>query len=154
MYTYNYPRAALTVDAIVFVKERTPTLSDKNPKDGILEKSYVLLIERAREPFKNKWALPGGFIEMDETLETACKRELLEETGLNVDKMTQFRTYDAIDRDPRYRTISVVYYTQLDKKKAVTGGDDASCAEWFSVSDLPELAFDHKQIIEEFFASL
>jgi 8-oxo-dGTP diphosphatase len=154
MYTYNYPRAALTVDAIVFVKERIPSLSDKNTKDGILEKSYVLLIERAREPFKNKWALPGGFIEMDETLEIACKRELLEETGLNVDKMTQFRTYDAIDRDPRHRTISVVYYTQLDKKQFVTGGDDASRAEWFSVSELPELAFDHKKILEEFFGSL
>jgi 8-oxo-dGTP diphosphatase len=154
MFTYNYPRAALTVDAIVFVKERIPSLSDKNTKDGILEKSYVLLIERAREPFKNKWALPGGFIEMDETLEIACKRELLEETGLNVDKMTQFRTYDAIDRDPRHRTISVVYYTQLDKKQFVTGGDDASRAEWFSVSELPELAFDHKKILEEFFGSL
>lgn len=151
MYTYNYPRAALTVDAIVFVKERIPSLFDKNTKDGILEKSYVLLIERAREPFKNKWALPGGFIEMDETLETACKRELFEETGLIVDNMTQFRTYDAIDRDPRHRTISVVYYTQIDKKQVVTGGDDASRAEWFSVSELPELAFDHKQILEEFF---
>ncbi|MCA1759084.1 MAG: NUDIX hydrolase, partial [Bacteroidales bacterium] len=138
MYTYNYPRAALTVDAIVFVKERIPFLSDKNIKDGILEKTYVLLVERAHEPFKNKWALPGGFIEMDETLETACKRELLEETGLTVDKMTQFRTYDAIDRDPRHRTISVVYYTLLDKKQVVTGGDDASRAEWFSVSELPE----------------
>ena len=154
MYTYNYPRAALTVDAIVFVKERIPSLPDKNIKDGILEKTYVLLIERSREPFKNKWALPGGFIEMDETLETACKRELLEETGLNVDKMTQFKTYDAIDRDPRHRTISVVYYTQLDKKHAVTGGDDASRAEWFSVSELPELAFDHEQILDEFFAFL
>jgi 8-oxo-dGTP diphosphatase len=140
MYTYNYPRAALTVDALVFVKEGNTF--------------FVLLIERGKEPFKNKWALPGGFIEMDETLETACKRELLEETGLNVDKMTQFKTYDAINRDPRHRTISVVYFAELNEIQQVKGGDDASRAEWFSVSELPELAFDHKIILEEFFAFL
>jgi 8-oxo-dGTP diphosphatase len=137
MFTYNYPRAALTVDAIVFVKKGGSAL--------------VLLIERGREPFKNLWALPGGFIEMDETLEAACKRELLEETGLNVEQMTQFKTYDAIDRDPRHRTISVVYFTELNEIQQVEGSDDASRAEWFPVTDLPELAFDHKQIIEEFF---
>ena len=140
MYTYNYPRAALTVDAIVFVKEEN-TIS-------------VLLIERGREPFKNKWALPGGFIEMDEILEAACKRELLEETGLVVDKMTQFKTYDAIGRDPRHRTISVIYYSELNEKREVKGGDDAARADWFPVSDLPELAFDHRQILNEFFAFL
>ena len=140
MYTYNYPRAALTVDAIVFVKEGNAF--------------FVLLIERGREPFKNTWALPGGFIEMDETLETACKRELLEETGLSVDKMTQFKTYDAIDRDPRHRTISVIYFTELNEKKEVNGGDDAARAGWFPVSDLSELAFDHRQILEEFFDNL
>ena len=154
MFTYNYPRAALTVDAIVFVKERIPSLSNKNKKDGILEKTYVLLIERGREPFKNKWALPGGFIEMDEILEAACKRELLEETGLKVEQMTQFKTYDAINRDPRHRTISVVYFTELNEIQQVTGSDDANRAEWFLVSDLPELAFDHKQILEEFFSFL
>lgn len=151
MYTYNYPRAALTVDAIVFAKERIPSVSNKNKKDRILEKTYVLLIERGREPFKNKWALPGGFIEMDEILETACKRELLEETGLKVDKMTQFKTYDAIDRDPRHRTISVIYFAELSEKQYVKGGDDAACAGWFPISDLPELAFDHKQILIDFF---
>lgn len=140
MYTYDYPRAALTVDAIVFVMEESAI--------------SVLLIERGREPFKNKWALPGGFIEMDEILETACMRELLEETGLKVDKMTQFKTYDAIDRDPRHRTISVIYFTELSEKKEVKGGDDAAHAGWFPVSNLPELAFDHKQILEEFFESV
>jgi 8-oxo-dGTP diphosphatase len=154
MYKYDYPRAALTVDAIVFVKERIQSLSNKNRKDGVLEKTFVLLIERGREPFKNKWALPGGFIEMDEILEAACKRELLEETGLKVDKMTQFKTYDAIDRDPRHRTISVIYFTELIEKQQVKGGDDAARAEWFPISDLPELAFDHKQIIDDFFGSL
>jgi len=140
MYTYNYPRAALTVDAIVFVKHGGS--------------ASVVLIERGREPFKNKWALPGGFIEMDETLETACKRELFEETGLKLEQMTQFKTYDAINRDPRHRTISVVYFADVKQIQQVKGGDDASSAEWFSVSELPELAFDHKQIIEDFFAFL
>jgi len=136
MFTYKYPRAALTTDALVYTK-----------KENIV---YVLLIRRGQEPFKNKWALPGGFIEMNETLEVACKRELEEETGLIVDKMIQFRTYDAIDRDPRHRTISVVYSAKLDKIKKVAGGDDAVKAEWFPVNDLPDLAFDHEQILSEF----
>ena len=137
MYTYKYPRTALTTDAIVFVKEKAKIL--------------VLLIERGREPFKGKWALPGGFINMDELLEDACKRELLEETGLSVDKMRQFKTYDAIERDPRHRTISVIYYAELEEPKSVKGGDDAAQARWFPVSELPEMAFDHLQIIREFF---
>jgi 8-oxo-dGTP diphosphatase len=154
MYTYQYPRAALTTDAIVFVRERIPSLSGKKHTDGILEdleETYILLIQRGSEPFKNLWALPGGFIEFDETLENACKRELEEETGLVVDKMSQFKTYDAIDRDPRHRTISTIYFAELDKKQQVKGGDDAARAEWFPISDLPELAFDHAQILKEFF---
>ncbi|WP_321995680.1 NUDIX hydrolase [Draconibacterium orientale] len=137
MFTYKYPRAALTVDAIVFVKSET-TIS-------------VLLIERGREPFKNKWALPGGFVDLDETLEKACIRELEEETGLQVEKMQQFRAYDAIDRDPRHRTISVVYSVQLAGKMPVKGNDDAAQAKWFSIDDLPELAFDHAEILNDFF---
>jgi 8-oxo-dGTP diphosphatase len=137
MYTYKYPRPALTTDAIVFVKENNGT--------------SVLLIERGNEPYKNRWALPGGFVDMDELVETACIRELQEETGLVVEKMTQFKTYDAINRDPRHRTISVVYFAELDKKQNVAGGDDAKNAQWFPVDSLPELAFDHKQIIDEFF---
>jgi 8-oxo-dGTP diphosphatase len=137
MYTYKYPRPALTTDAIVFVKENNGT--------------SVLLIERGNEPYKNRWALPGGFVDMDELVETACIRELQEETGLVVEKMTQFKTYDAINRDPRHRTISVVYFAELDKKQNVAGGDDAKNARWFPVDSLPELAFDHKQIIDEFF---
>jgi len=137
MYNYEYPRAALTVDAIVFVKENKST--------------YILLIQRGNEPFKNMWALPGGFIEMNETLETACKRELAEETGLVVKKMTQFKTYDAINRDPRHRTISVAFFIELNQQKTVKGGDDAAHAEWFPISDLPELAFDHAQILNDFF---
>ncbi|HRX10329.1 MAG TPA: NUDIX hydrolase, partial [Draconibacterium sp.] len=67
------------------------------------------------------------------------------------DKMTQFKTYDAVDRDPRHRTISTIFFAELDKKQKVKGGDDAARAEWFPVSGLPELAFDHEQIIKEFF---
>jgi 8-oxo-dGTP diphosphatase len=137
MYKYEYPRAALTVDAIVYVREK--------------ELYKVLLIERGREPYKNKWALPGGFIEMNETLETACKRELEEETGLLVDSMQQFKTYDAIDRDPRHRTISVVFSVELQTITAVKGNDDAARAAWFPINELPELGFDHAQILSEFF---
>jgi len=137
MYSYKYPRPALTVDAIIYAKEK--------------ESIFVLLIQRGKEPFKDKWALPGGFVNMDELLETACRRELEEETGLKVDKMTQFKAYDAIDRDPRHRTISVVFSAEISEKQEVKGGDDAAHAKWFSLSELPELAFDHQQILEEFF---
>ncbi|RIH62784.1 NUDIX hydrolase [Mariniphaga sediminis] len=137
MYTYKYPRPALTVDALVYVKENNLV--------------WVLLIQRGQEPFKEKWALPGGFVDMDELLETACKRELLEETGLKVDRMKQFKTFDAVDRDPRHRTISVVFSVELSEKEKVTGGDDAARAAWFSLDDLPEMAFDHQKILSEFF---
>ncbi len=138
MYTYKYPRPALTVDALVYTQV-----------NGV---NHVLLIRRGIEPFKDKWALPGGFVNMDELLEDACRRELKEETGLAVGKMKQFKTFDAIDRDPRHRTISVVFSVQLSSKKEVSGGDDAARAEWFSVNDLPELAFDHQEIIREYFS--
>ncbi len=139
MYSYKYPRASLTVDAIVYVKEEN--------------KTFVLLIQRGHEPFKGKWALPGGFIEMDETLKQACKRELFEETGLKMEELTQFRTYDAVDRDPRGRTISVIHTAELEAKQLVKGGDDAARAEWLPLDNLPELAFDHRQILQEFFVN-
>lgn len=137
MYTYRYPRPALTVDAIVYIKED--------------DSYFILLIQRGQEPFIGKWALPGGFINIDERLEEACIRELKEETGLHLKQMEQFKTFDAIDRDPRGRTISVVYYAEVSEKIAVKGGDDAENAEWFSLLNLPAMAFDHYDILKEFF---
>ena len=133
MFLYNYPRPAVTVDAILISKQNS-----------------VLLIERGRDPFKGKWALPGGFIDMDESLETACRRELEEETGLRVGELTQFKAYGAVDRDPRGRTISVVFYSLPDEELVPKAGDDAAKAQWFPIDQLPELAFDHQQILEEF----
>lgn len=137
MYNYKYPRPALTVDALVYIKAN--------------DEFSVLLIQRGIEPFKGKWALPGGFVNMDELLETACKRELQEETGLQVEQLIQFKTYDALDRDPRHRTISVVFSAQLPEKAKVKGGDDAASAQWFPIDNLPQMAFDHKYILAEFF---
>ena len=137
MYTYKYPRPAVTVDTILISKQNS-----------------VLLIQRSDEPFKGKWALPGGFIELDESLETACHRELEEETGLKVKQLTQFKAYGAVDRDPRGRTISVIFYSFQDEEAIPMAGDDAANAKWFPLSQLPELAFDHQLIIDEFKAEV
>lgn len=133
MFTYNYPRPAVTVDAILISSKRS-----------------VLLIERGREPFKGTWALPGGFVDMDESLEAACKRELEEETGILIREVKQFKAYGDVNRDPRHRTISVVFYAQTETELLPEAGDDAANARWFPLSDLPVLAFDHARILEEF----
>ena len=132
-YTYKYPRPAVTADAIVITKEPTPK---------------VLLIERADEPFKGHWAFPGGFMNMDETTEACAIRELKEETGLELDNPKQIGTYSEIDRDPRGRTISVVYLFEIESERKVTGQDDAAKARWWDIKNLPKLAFDHKRILE------
>ena len=136
MFRYKYPRLALTVDALVC--------------SVIKNKNYILLIERGIDPFKGMWALPGGFVNMDETLQEACIRELQEETGITVKEMKQFKTFDAINRDPRHRTISVVHYTFIDELLEVKGGDDANKAQWFLLDELPALAFDHQEVIDAF----
>lgn len=133
MYTYQYPRPAVTVDAILV----SPSQS-------------VLLIERGREPYKGHWALPGGFIDMDEELEDACTRELEEETGIKIKEWKQFKAFGSVNRDPRHRTISVVFYAFVEGELLANAGDDASNARWFSLNELPKLAFDHQQILEEF----
>ena len=134
-FTYEYPRPALTVDAIVF----------RNNK-GVNE---VLLIKRKNFPFEGMWALPGGFIDMDETCEAAVVRELKEETNLDLTEFEQLCTFSAVERDPRGRTISVFYYGTVKLEgSAVKGGDDASDAKWFALDNLPQLAFDHIDAIE------
>ena len=138
MYTYKYPRPALTVDALVIKKET----------------AEILLIQRGAEPFKGRWALPGGFVEIDELLADACRRELEEETGLILYDLNQFRVYDAVERDPRSRTISVVFYGFAEKDARIKGADDAADAAWFGLDQLPELGFDHAQVINDFFAVL
>ena len=132
-YTYKYPRPAVTADCIVITKEAEPK---------------VLLIERGDEPFKGCWAFPGGFMDMDETTEQCAIRELEEETGLKVCKVYQIGAYSKVDRDPRGRTITVAYIAIVDEPLAVSGQDDAAKAEWFSLLALPQLAFDHADIMQ------
>jgi 8-oxo-dGTP diphosphatase len=109
----------------------------------------LLLIKRKNPPFEGKWALPGGFVEIDETLEEAAKRELKEETGISNIDLKQLHTFGAIDRDPRGRNISVVYYGLLDGEKISIKADSDACeVKWFPIEKLPELAFDHIDIID------
>ena len=133
-YTYKYPRPAVTADCIVITKEAEPK---------------VLLIERGDEPFKGCWAFPGGFMNMDETTEQCAIRELEEETGLKVSKVHQIGAYSKMDRDPRGRTVTVAYLAIIDAPMAVKGQDDAAKAQWFPLTALPELAFDHDEIMRE-----
>lgn len=135
-YTYKYPRPSVTADCIVITKEAEP---------------MVLLIQRGGEPFKGCWAFPGGFMEMNETGEQCAIRELEEETGLKVNEVHQIGAYSKVDRDPRGRTITVAYLAIVDSPMEVTGQDDAAKAQWFPLSDLPLLAFDHKEIMEDAF---
>ena len=133
-YTYKYPRPAVTTDCVVFTKEEEPK---------------VLLIQRGNEPYKGCWAFPGGFMNMEETAEECAVRELKEETGLTVNQIQQIGAYSKVDRDPRERTISIAYLAIVDTPTAVTGMDDAAKAAWFPLSSLPDLAFDHQDIMAD-----
>lgn len=133
-YTYQYPRAAVTADCIVITKEAEPK---------------VLLIQRGKEPYRGCWAFPGGFLNMDETTEECALRELEEETGLRVHELRQMGTYSKVDRDPRGRTITVAYLAITEKAVEVKGQDDAARAEWWPLSALPPLAFDHDEIMRD-----
>lgn len=133
-YTYKYPRPALTADCIVMTKEDTPK---------------VLLIQRGDDPFKGCWAFPGGFMNEDETTEQCAIRELEEETGLKVEHIQQIGAYSKVDRDPRGRTVTVAYLAIVDSPEVVKGQDDAALAEWWSLSSLPPLAFDHNDILKD-----
>jgi len=135
-YKYEYPRASVTVDIAVFCLF----------SDG----QKVLLIQRGNPPFENIWALPGGFIEMDEKMVDSAYRELEEETSVSGVKLFQFGAYGAPERDPRGHTVSIVFkgiVNQQDTK--IVAMDDAKAVDWFSVSSLPEMAFDHGAIVED-----
>ena len=133
-YTYKYPRPAVTADCIVITEDID---------------AKVLLIQRGDEPYKECWAFPGGFMNMDETTEQCAIRELEEETGLKVSKVYQIGAYSKVDRDPRGRTVTVAYLAIVNKPIAVSGQDDAAKAEWFSLLALPQLAFDHADIMRD-----
>ena len=139
-YTYDYPRPAVTTDCVLFCYNESGALS-------------VLLIERGGEPYKGCWAFPGGFLEMDETVEQGAVRELQEETGLILSAenspLRQLGCYSRVDRDPRGRVITIAFYALVENPAAVCGADDASDARWFPVSALPPLAFDHDKILAD-----
>ena len=128
-YTYEYPHPSVTTDCVIFGFDGT--------------RLKVLLVERGIEPFKGSWALPGGFLRMDESAEECALRELQEETGL---AGAYVHTFSDPKRDPRERVVTVAYYA-LVRMQDVQGGDDAARAAWFSLEDVPPLAFDHDQIL-------
>lgn len=133
-HIYQYPRPALTVDCVVFGFD-----------EGELK---VALIQRDLEPFKGKWALPGGFVHLDETLEDAARRELAEETGLKDVFLEQLYTFGDLNRDPRERVVSVAHYALVALgQHTLKASTDAANAAWFCVSELPSLAFDHDKIL-------
>lgn len=137
-YSYEHARPAVTVDIAVF-----------SSRD---EGFCVLLIKRMHAPFAGAWALPGGFVDENEDLADAAKRELAEETSLSDIKLSQVGAFGAPGRDPRGHTVTVAYVGILEdadsRRQEPRAGDDAAEASWFPVNNLPTLAFDHKEIIE------
>lgn len=134
-YCYKYPRPEVTADCVVW-----------GWKKGEV---YVLLVRRGKEPFRGCWALPGGFMETDESAEDCAVRELREETGLSVASVRQVGAFSAPDRDPRGRVVTVAFYAFADmQQELLRAGDDAAEAGWFPFSGLPSLAFDHREILE------
>jgi len=135
----QFRNPALTVDGVVLLRQAEGVLGDH---------FSVLLIERGRDPFKGRYALPGGFVDYGEDIEAAIHREIEEETGLTGLPFRQFRTFGNPGRDPRGHTVSVVYVAVLiGEAPEVIGGDDAASADWFPVKRLPDLAFDHSHIL-------
>jgi 8-oxo-dGTP diphosphatase len=133
-HCYDYPRPAVTADIII--------LKITNNSQS------VLLIERKHPPFEGMWALPGGFLNMDETLELAALRELQEETGISGVGLKQFHTFSKVNRDPRHRTITTVFIGYVNNDITIEAGDDAAKAQWFPMDKLPPLAFDHGEVME------
>ncbi|MDE6769375.1 MAG: NUDIX hydrolase [Muribaculaceae bacterium] len=135
-FCYRYPHAAITADCVIF---------------GFNGKALkILLIERGNEPFLGYWALPGGFMRMDETIEETAARELREETNLSNVFLDQFKVYSKVGRDPRERVVTVAFIALVKPDDYnVLAGDDAANAMWFDDDMLPPLAFDHNDIIRE-----
>ena len=133
-YTYKYPHPAVTTDCVVF------------GFNG--QKLKVLLIERGMEPYKGMWAFPGGFMRINETAEECALRELKEETSLELKFIKQLGTFSAINRDPRERVVTIAFYS-LARQSEVRGGDDAAGARWWSIDEVPQLAFDHDYILRQ-----
>lgn len=132
-YTYDYPRPAVTVDLVIVSDEKDPR---------------VLLVRRKHDPFAGTWALPGGFLDMEESLEAAARRELREETGVEVERLEQLHTFGDPGRDPRGRTITVVYLAVVDATKLrPRADDDAAEVGWHPLREPPALAFDHADIL-------
>lgn len=131
MYTYKYPHPAVTTDCVIFGWDGTQL--------------QVLLIQRGNDPFKGKWAFPGGFLNPDESCEEGAARELKEETEFTGAYIEQFHTFSTPNRDPRERIITVAYYA-LVRLQDVKGGDDAAQAKWFPLDSIPPLAFDHEEM--------
>ena len=135
MYQYQYPHPAVTTDVVIF------TLRDQQLK--------LLLIKRGSEPCKGQWALPGGFIEIDEDLEAGARRELVEETGVTAAYLEQLYTFGKPDRDPRERVITVAYFALIASDKLqLRAASDADAVGWFAMDELPALAFDHVEILQ------
>lgn len=134
-YTYDHPRPAVTSDIAVLRMESIPE---------------ILLVQRKEDPFKGMWALPGGFMEIQESLEEAARRELLEETGIRAGDLIRFDTYDIPGRDPRGRTITQVFVMIWNRDMGEpVAGSDAGDLHWFDLTGLPELAFDHAGIVAD-----
>lgn len=133
-YEYDYPRPALTVDCAIFA-----------PVERTLE---VLLVERDSPPFDGEWATPGGFVEIDEPVDEAAERELAEETGVTGAELVEFGVFDEPGRDPRGRVVAVAHWALVDREDCeARAASDARSCRWFPVDDLPELAFDHADLV-------
>ncbi len=140
-YSYTYPRPSVTVDCIILA--------------GNGKQNYrIALIKRLNPPYRGKWAFPGGFVDIDEDLLPAAQRELEEETGLRIAKLSQFKAYGKVNRDPRGRTITIVYVGFIDQPRPLMAKSDAKEAQWFDLENLPPLAFDHDDILKEFMLEL
>ncbi len=134
-FSYHYPHPALTTDVVVFTIRAA--------------RLHLLLVKRKNPPFQNRWALPGGFLDIDEDLDACAQRELKEETGIGDVYLEQLYTFGHPARDPRERVISVTYYALVPTGRvSPKAASDAAAVDWFAIDELPDLAFDHADIVQ------